>query len=167
MKVEELFSKVNFSDPALQEALLERMKLIIQEDIVDDAYYFVRGVEPLLNDHNSTLGQNQQLFAFFQKMVVWSKFVLLVQSQPEEVVDLIRSSYADHFEMIPFDYDLNRKIKAKILTLFHEDRDQFKNDLRAALDENNQMLSADFITVNEQKERPTVAHWLQDFRVYL
>lgn len=160
------FRDLAFANPDIRTSFHRRMELVVSEDLVDDAYYFIQNIEPLLKDEQIFLPTDTELAVFYERLVVRARFVILSQLSDDEVVGLLERYYTDHFVLKTLGYDLYRKIRAKILTLDLTTRDGFKIRLRQALEENQQFLTNDFLVIQAGSEKPTVASWLRDFRVF-
>lgn len=150
-------------DPRLIQAHWERLKLVISEDRVREAMNFSDNIRDALEE-SSDIRPDSPVYGEYQKMIVWAQFAQFSQLTDEEAVALVRDHYVDQFD-IP-EYDFVHKVNQKLYRFPLDFRDAYKARLRDALEANSQILTSNFLEVQDKKEKPIVSMWLKDYRAY-
>ena len=153
---------LKFSDQ-LVKAFEEHTNNVTHFNNVEEARFFIYKIWPdVLADKR--LSQDQPDIYKRLEKIYKINLILAVGILPEkELISLFEAGIALYFlEMIDY-IDLWEKIRAKLVTLEHADRDVLKEKLRNAILRNKGKITDNKIERNNQEFEPTIKQWLLDY----
>jgi hypothetical protein len=145
------------------EIIEKALKEIILTDNHYNAFLFFTKLEKLLNTTFVNTLSKEEL-SLYEDMIIKAKFVGLYRLDEKEVIDLINAKF-NYISKIR-DYDILDKIDFFLTSNFYffDDRNEWKKKMRDVLSESNTEITEKEIDLNNEKVKPSITNWLNDFR---
>ena len=136
------------------EKLEKLLNHIIKHNLQKEAFVFIARLSEL----RKKIGDDPR----FDSFLIKAKLIALPLLENKEIINLARNNFSFIFSII--DYNVREKIKSKMINLIIvSDRDELKKELKKALEDNEEVLTAKKLVVNDNILSPTVGNWLKDY----
>ncbi|MFZ5391229.1 MAG: hypothetical protein ACOZAJ_03080 [Patescibacteria group bacterium] len=137
-------------------------KRVLPFNDVDEAYWLVKNLKPFMKDKDF-LNDNSDIAKRYRSLFYRCEFVCLDLLPDQEVLDLFQHHFAEFFSIYQ-NIDLWSRIRAILLARYIlEDRDSFKQKIRKALENNQELLGQGNIFVADEQKPATISNWLLDY----
>lgn len=153
----------NLADPDVFRQLKDYIEsTVITFDELQEAYLFARGVEGYRVKHPDFEREHPDIVREYERLVALAKWIACIRIRDEEVVQLFERHFVEAFRHP--DIDVPDKLIAHLIVLPPQDRDDFKEKVRAALLANTERLTSEFLEdASRARHDPTVGNWLKDY----
>ncbi|MDP2944685.1 MAG: hypothetical protein Q8N57_03950 [bacterium] len=137
------------------DSLPEIIDYIVFHDEQPKALKLFKVLEKAVNENINELKSQPDLLDFYKGVILKLKFACLPVLDDKEVIDMMKNNFC--FQLRINDYDFFRKLNAKFLNIIViEDRNKLKEDLKRAISENNEKITASY-------EIKLVKDWLKNY----
>lgn len=142
-------------DKSYADSLPEIIDYIIFHDEQPKALKLSKVLEKAVNENINELKSQSDLLDFYKGVILKLKFACLPVLDDKEVIDMMKNNFC--FQLKINNYDFFRKLNAKFLNIIViEDRNKLKEDLKRAISENNEKITANH-------EIRLVKDWLKNY----
>lgn len=131
--------------------------IIIKFDFLKEAFLLLQKLNSIKNNF---LADDKK----YQDILIKLKWTALPKMKNKEIIDLFSLKFTGIFEIE--NYDVWIKLQNKIVnSIFYEERDDFKKEIKNALLKNQEIITSKKIIVSDKLVNPTVANWLKDYNI--
>lgn len=137
----------------------EDIEYVLKYDMIKEAVLLIDIInrEFISNESFAADGDNTK---YLNKL----KWVALSRLENKEVLNLFKNQFTTIFELDSF--DIWEKLKSKlILDINVDERDNFKENIKKSLRDNQEKITSQKIMVNDDLVNPTISNWLKDYRI--
>jgi len=155
----QVFTQEKLNNKDFLNSVIEKVDQIEFHNNVNDAYKVHNSLQKALADNEGQISED--FFETYHRLAIRLEF-LLFNTLP---YSRLKELFSKHLSIgIKMNYlDLLEVLKAKVSFLAVDDRDDFKEQLKKVLLENQEILTKSKLKTENREIRPTVSAWLHDY----